>query len=117
MNNLILKSYLDATARYYLHGKLDDMPNHHKACHGNFTASQVVITDDGNAYILGRANATLGNASADAASTYLHFKISGDDEGAKKYLDMLRQKSDIARRYVLKRVAIFAKKKKKSLSQ
>ena len=52
MNNLILKSDLNATARYYLHGKLDDMPNHHKACHGNFTASQVVT------YILGRANAT-----------------------------------------------------------
>ena len=101
MNNLILKSDLDATTRYGFHSKLDDIPNYHKACHGNFTASQVVITDDGNAYILGRANATQGNASANAASTYLHFKISGDDEDAKKYLDMFCQKSDIARRYVL----------------
>ena len=108
MNNLILKSDLDATTRYDLHSKLDDMPNHHKVCHGNFTASQIVIADDSSAYILGWANATQGNASADAAQTYLHFKISGDDEGAKKYLDMFCQKSDIARRYVLKWMAIVA---------
>ena len=108
MNNLILKSDLDATTRYDLHSKLDDMPNHHKVCHGNFTASQVIITDDGTAYILGWANATQGNASADAASTYLNFRISGDVEGAKKYLDMFCQKSDIARRYILKWMAIVA---------
>ena len=108
MNNLILKSDLDATTRYDLHSKLDDMPNHHKVCHGNFTASQVIIAEDGRAYIIGWANATQGNASADAATTYLHFKISGDYEGAKKYLDMFCQKSDIARRYVLKWMAIVA---------
>ncbi len=108
MNSLILKSDLDATTRYDLHSKLDDMPNHHKVCHGNFTASQVIITDDGSAYILGWANATQGNASADAATTYLHFKVKGDDDGAKKYLDMFCEKSDIARRYVLKWMSIAA---------
>ena len=108
MNNLILRSDLDATTRYDLHSKLDDMPNHHKVCHGNFTPSQVIITEDGTAYILGWANATQGNASADAATTYLHFKISGDEEGAKKYLEMFCEKSDIARRYVLKWMAIVA---------
>lgn len=108
MNNLILKSDLDATMRYDLHSKLDDMPNHHKVCHGNFTPSQVIIKDDGTAYVVGWANATQGNASADAATTYLHFKISGDDEGAKKYLDLFCEKSDIARRYVLKWMPVVA---------
>lgn len=108
MNNLILLSDLDATTRYDLHSKLDDMPNHHKVCHGNFTASQVIITEDGKAYILGWANATQGNASADAASTYLNFRISGDIESAEKYLDMFCKKSDIARRYILKWMAIVA---------
>lgn len=108
MNSLILRSDLDATTRYDLHSKLDDMPNHRKVCHGNFTASQIIIAEDGSSYILGWANATQGNASADAASTYLHFRISGDDDSAKKYLDMFCEKSDIARRYVLKWMAIVA---------
>ena len=108
MNSLILRSDLDATIRYDLHSQLDDMPNHHKVCHGNFTASQVLIADDGAAYILGWASATQGNASADAATTYLHFRVRGEDEAAKKYLDMFCEKSDIARRYVLKWMAIVA---------
>ena len=108
MNNLILKSDLDATIRYDLHSKLDDMPNHHKVCHGNLTPSQVIVKDDGTAYVVGWANATQGNASADAATTYLHFKVSGDDDGAAKYLEMFCNKSDIAKRYVLKWMPIVA---------
>ena len=108
MNSLIIESDLDATTRYDLHGKLEDMPNHHKVCHGNFTPSQIIITEDGTPYILSWSNATQGNASADAAITYLHFRIKGDDEGARRYLEMFCEKSDIARRYVLKWMAIVA---------
>ena len=108
MNSKILRSDLDATTRYDLHSRLDDMPNHHKVCHGDFRASNVILTEDGSAYVVDWADATQGNASADAATTYLHFRLQGDDEGAKKYLQRFCEKSDIARRYVLKWMPIVA---------
>ena len=67
-----------------------------------------MITDEGEIYILGWAYASQGNASADAATTYLHFKVKGDNEGAKRYLELFCEKSDIARRYVLKWIPIVA---------
>ena len=99
---------IDATIRYDLHTRLEDMPKHNKICHGDFNASNVIITDDNKAYILDWSHATQGNASADAAATYLHFRLKGDDEGAKRYLELFCEKCDIARRYVLKWMPIVA---------
>ncbi len=108
MNRKICQSDLDATTRYDLHTRLEAMPKHNKVCHGDFNPSNVIITDEGKAYILDWAHATQGNASADAARTYLLFWLQGDIDGAKKYLDLFCQKSDTAKQYVQKWMPIVA---------
>ncbi len=108
MNRKISMSELDATTRYELHTRLEGMPKHKKVCHGAFNPSNVIITEDGTAYILDWAHATQGNASADAARTYLLFWLNGDIDGAKKYLDLFCKKSDTAKQYVQKWMPIVA---------
>ncbi len=108
MNRKISETNLDATTRYELHTRLEGMPKHKKVCHGDFNPSNIIITDDGKAYILDWAHATQGNASADAARTYLLFCLDGDVETANKYLDLFCKKSDTAKQYVQKWMPIVA---------
>lgn len=108
MNRKISQSDLDATTRYDLHTRLEGMPKHNKVCHGDFNPSNIIISEDGTAYIIDWAHATQGNASADAARTYLLFWLDGDIEGAKKYLDIFCRKSNTAKQYVQKWMPIVA---------
>lgn len=108
MNRMIGASELDATVRYDLHTRLESMPKHTKVCHGDFNASNIIITEDGTPYILDWAHATQGNASADAARTYLLFCLNGDTEGAKKYLDYFCTQSNTSKHYVQKWMPIVA---------
>lgn len=91
---------LDANTRYDLCTRLEAMPKHNKLCHGDYNPSNVIITDDGTPYIIDWAHASQGNASADAARTYLLFYLNGDFDGANKYLDLFSKKSNTERRYV-----------------
>ena len=108
MNRKISRSELDATTRYDLHTRLEGMPKHTKLCHGDFNPSNIIITDEGKAYILDWSHATQGNASADAARTYLLFWLDGDIEGAKDYLDLFCKTSNTAKQYVQKWMPIVA---------
>ena len=108
MNRKISLSSLDATTRYELHTRLEGMPKHNKVCHGDFNPSNIIIAEDGTPYILDWSHATQGNASADAARTYLLFWLNGDIDGAKKYLDIFCQKSNTAKQYVQKWMPIVA---------
>lgn len=108
MNRKISESNLDATTRYELHTRLEGMPKHNKVCHGDFNPSNIIITDDGKAYIIDWSHATQGNASADVARTYLLFWLAGDITGADKYLDLFCKKSDTAKQYIQKWLPIVA---------
>ena len=108
MNRKISSSELDATTRYDLHTRLEGMPKHNKLCHGDFNPSNIIIDDEGKPYILDWSHATQGNASADAARTYLLFCLSGDTNVAKAYLDMFCKKSNTARQYVEKWMPVVA---------
>ena len=88
MSRKIGEAELDATTRYDLRTRLEGMPKHNKLCHGDFNPSNIIITDNGVPYIIDWSHATQGNASADAARTYLLFCLNGDTETAKKYLDL-----------------------------
>ncbi len=100
MSRKISETDLDATTRYDLHTRLESMPKHNKVCHGDFNPSNIIISDNGTAYILDWSHATQGNASADVARTYLLFCLSGDTELAEKYLNLFCKKSDTAKQYV-----------------
>ena len=80
MNRKISQADLDATTRYDLHTRLEGMPKHNKVCHGDFRPSNVIISEDGTPYVIDWSHATQGNASADAARTYLCFWLKGDLE-------------------------------------
>ena len=108
MNRKIKISEIDATTRYDLHTRLEGMPKHNKVCHGDFNPSNIIISEDNTAYILDWSHATQGNASADAARTYLLFWLAGDISGAKKYLDLFCEKSHTAKQYVQKWMPIVA---------
>lgn len=108
MNAKINAADLDATTRYELHTRLEAMPNHTKVCHGDFNPTNVIITADGTPYVIDWAHATQGNASADAARTYLLFCLNGDEETAREYLRLFCRKSDTAMQYVQKWMPIVA---------
>jgi len=100
MNRKIDLTELDDTTKYDLHTRLDGMKKHNKLCHGDYTPSNIIITPDGTPYVLDWAHATQGNASADAARTYLIFCLNGNIAGADKYLDLFCKKSNTDKRYV-----------------
>ncbi|MBO5783624.1 MAG: phosphotransferase [Clostridia bacterium] len=108
MNRKISETTLDATTRYELHTRLEGMPKHKKVCHGDFNPSNIIIDNSGTPYIIDWAHATQGNASADAARTYLLFWLNGDEEGAKTYLDLFSKKSNTAKQYIQKWMPIVA---------
>lgn len=108
MNRKISISALEDTVKYDLHTRLEGMPKHKKVCHGDFNPSNIIIAEDGTPYILDWSHATQGNASADAARTYLLFWLNGDINGAKEYLDLFCKKSNTAMQYVQKWMPIVA---------
>ena len=101
------KEMIDATTRYELNTRLDAMPKHTKLCHGDFVPSNVIVREDGSMTIVDWSHATKGNASGDAALTYLQFALK--DQGlAEMYLQMFCKKTDTARQYVQKWMPIVA---------
>lgn len=108
MNRKISMTDLSATTRYDLHTRLDALPNHHKLCHGDFVPSNIIVTPEGKMYVIDWAHATQGNASADAARTYLRFCLHGETDLAKEYLKLFCEKSDTAMQYVQKWMPIVA---------
>ncbi len=108
MNRKISETQLDATTRYELHTRLEGMPKHKKVCHGDFNPSNIIISKDGTPYIIDWSHATQGNASADAARTYLLFCLNGDEAAAKTYLELFCKKSNTAKQYVQKWMPIVA---------
>lgn len=98
---------INATTRYELHTRLEAMPKHTKVCHGDFNPSNIVMDKDGKLHILDWSHATQGNASADAARTYLIFSLRQPDL-ADKYMDLFCEKSNTAKQYVQQWLPIVA---------
>ena len=84
------------------------MPTHTKVCHGDFNPSNVIIATDSTPYIIDWAHVTQGNASADAARTYLLFYLADKAELAEKYLELFCQKNEVEMQYVQKWIPIVA---------
>lgn len=102
-----LKDTISATVRYELCTRLDSMPAHTKLCHGDFHPSNVIVRRDGSMAVIDWAHATQGNASGDAAITYLEFALK-DQKLADLYMKLFCEKSDTARQYVQKWLPIAA---------
>lgn len=108
MSRKIAETSLSATIRYELNVRLESMPKHTKLCHGDFNPSNIIINAKNEAYIIDWAHATQGNASADAARTYLMLNLTMGEKTADNYLKTFCEKSDTAKQYVLKWLPIVA---------
>lgn len=84
MHAKISASSYEATLRYDLHNRLEGMKPHTKVLHGDFNPSNVIVTPDGEYYIIDWAHATQGNASEDIARTYLVFNLEGQKGTCRK---------------------------------
>ncbi|MBQ2864710.1 MAG: phosphotransferase [Clostridia bacterium] len=94
--------------KYELMQRLEGMKNHTKLCHGDFDPSNIIFDKDGNYYVIDWAHVTAGNASADAARTFLIFSIENKTELANKYLKLFSQKSEIEIKYIQSWIPIVA---------
>ena len=108
MNRKILSADLEPVTRYELLIRLEGLPTHDKLCHGDLCPSNIILTPEGQLYILDWAHATQGNASADAARSFLTFHLRGEAELADTYLDMFCEGSNIEKSYVQKWMPIVA---------
>ena len=107
MQRKISETTFDATTRYELHTRLESLREHKKVCHGDFNPSNVIVAEDGTMTIVDWSHATQGNASGDAAITYLQFALK-NQKLADLYLDLFCKKSDTAKQYVQKWLPIAA---------
>ena len=99
---------IDDATKYELEQRLEGMKNHAKLCHGDFNPSNIIINEKGEAYILDRSHATQGNASADAARTFLLFSMQGKEKLAEKYLDLFSELSEIDKTNIRRWIPIVA---------
>lgn len=108
MHAKISASSYEATLRYDLHNRLEGMKPHNKVLHGDFCPSNIIVTPNGEYYVIDWAHATQGNASEDAARTYLVFNLNGQKELAEKYLNLFCKKADIPKQLVQQWMPIVA---------
>ncbi len=108
MRNKIRDAELSDAIKYELSTRLEGMPTHKKLCHGDFNPSNVIIKEDGGYAVIDWAHVTQGNASADAARTFLIFSLYGQTERAERYLDLFAEKSGIEKKSIQKWIPIVA---------
>ena len=99
---------IDENTRYELMQRLEGMKNHTKLCHGDFNPSNVIIKENGEVYVIDWSHVTQGNASADAARTFLLFSIEGKSELAEKYINLFSEKSGITKANIQRWIPIVA---------
>lgn len=109
MQRKIDEAALDPTTRYDLHSRLAGMKKHEKVCHGDFNPSNIIMHEkEGVPYVIDWAHVTQGNASADAARTYLLFRLAKREELAEKYMQLFCAKSKTEMAYVQQWLPIVA---------
>ncbi len=101
-------SNINDEIRYELLQRLEGQKNHRKLCHGDFNPSNIIIKENGEHYIIDWAHVTQGNASADAARSFLLFSMQGKASLAEQYLRTFAQKSGIDIRNIQRWVPIVA---------
>lgn len=84
---------LNATTRYNLQERLNGMRRHRRICHGDFSPSNVIVSEDGTLSVCDWAHATQGSPAADAAMTYLLFAMK-DQQQAEAYLELYCDRAD-----------------------
>lgn len=104
----INESDFSSSIKYELLARMETSSNHTKVCHGDINVDNVMIDDNGKVFILDWSHATQGNASADAARSFLLIKLDGNDELAKYYINEFARKSGIDKTLIEKWIPVCA---------
>ena len=75
--------------------RLNDLPGGSSLCHGDFNPSNIIVAEDGSAYILDWSHAVRGNGAADAAKSELLFRLNGEQAMAEEYRKLFCKNSGI----------------------
>lgn len=86
---------------------LDEIPEADNLCHGDFSPSNIVISDNG-AYILDWSHASRGNKALDTAVSYLLLYLDNTSDDAEVYLQMFCEKNGIDAGYIKKLLPVAA---------
>ena len=90
---------LDPSVRYDLQMRADRMAPGRSICHCDFNPSNVIVAEDGTLYACDWTHVTRGLAEADAAMTYILFKMYHEDH-AEEYLDLFSKKADVPKQKI-----------------
>ena len=90
---------LDPSVRYDLQMRADRMAPGRSICHCDYNPSNVIVAEDGTLYCCDWTHVTRGLPEADAAMTYILFKMYHPGH-AEAYLDVFSKKADIAKQKV-----------------
>ncbi len=90
---------IDPSVRYDLQMRADRMAPGRSICHGDFNPSNVIVAEDGTPYACDWTHVTRGLAEADAAMTYILFKMYHEDH-AEEYLDLFSKKADVPKQKI-----------------
>ena len=90
---------LDPSVRYDLQTRASRMAPGRSICHGDFNPSNVIVASDGTLYACDWTHVTRGLPEADAAMTYILFKLYHEAH-AEAYLDLFSKKADIAKQKI-----------------
>lgn len=88
LNHKISISELDATTRFDLYDRLENMEKGMSVCHGDFCPSNVILSENGGYYVIDWTLASYGNPLADTAQTYILLCLNNGAEDAELYLDL-----------------------------
>lgn len=97
---------IDDIKKFELLTRLEAMPKHTKLCHNNFDPDCVILNDSGT-WVLNWGSSRQGNASADAAKTYLLLSLKRPAL-ADGYLDKYCLKTGTSKHYVQQWLPIVA---------
>ena len=98
---------LDDITKYDLLSYLDSVKRHVKLCHGSLEPKNIMISGN-QVYVLNWVNATRGNASADAANTFVLLALHSSQENADQYIRYFCAESGISKRNVQSWIPIVA---------
>lgn len=97
----IMNSELKGTYKFFLSFRLKDMQPMHNLIHGDFTPSNILITDKGDMAVVDWSHAAAGNPLFDVINTYILFILDDKVDYANNYIETYSTLTNISKEKIL----------------
>ena len=108
MNENIAKADIEATTRYDMHMKLLEASNKNNICHGDFNLSNIIITQEDDAYVVDWSKLSRGDSRVDMANTYLILLLEEEEKTAAYYLNKITELMSVSKESVMEWIPVVA---------